>query len=301
MENNEIVIIGGGQLGGALQKFFPQARLLDYPEVDITDYESLAAAFAKIENVEAIINTAAWTDVNAAELEENYSKVLKVNCDGAVNLRRIASLYDAVLVQISTDYVFDGRRAFHDEEEEPNPLNIYGSTKRMADNVVADYEKHYIVRISWLVGDYAENTRPNFAKTVVNLLTEQPEVTMIDDQFGRLTFTSDLVEAINFLLETQSEYGIYNVSGDGEVLSWYELAQEIRGAMLNSGKFKDSELGIIVPISSDEFEARVKHVIAQRPRNSALNLAKIQSVGFNPDDHLADLSKNVSLLLEQKG
>lgn len=275
-----IVITGAnGQLGRALQKVYsnPDAvTALSREQLDITNPEEIESF--DWNDVDIIINAAAYTKVDAAETPEEKDKARKVNVEAIHNLGRIAMQHDLTLVHVSSEYVFDGTKKIHSEDESPNPLSVYGQTKADGDKAAENVEKHYIIRTSWVVGD-----GNNFVKTMKSLANRGIKPSVVDDQIGRLTFADDLASGIKHLLDTKAPYGTYNLTNDGDSASWCEIAKrvyDISGASSND----------VRPVSTEEYY-KDKECVATRPKNSTLDLAKIKSTGFYPprwEDKLSD-------------
>src|SRR5436190_13207862 len=160
MDGSKILITGaGGQLGLALQAVYPEAKAVDSNEFDITDREALEKF--DWDGIEVIINAAGYTNVDGSETPEGKNQAWKVNDEAVGYLADIANQNDLTLVHISTDYVFDGNKEIHTEDEAFNPLGNYGKSKAAGDKKAAQSKKYYVVRTSWLVGDGA-----NFARAI---------------------------------------------------------------------------------------------------------------------------------------
>lgn len=275
MNNSKIFIVGAkGQLGLALQAQYPEAQSADIDELDITDKKS-------VENfdwtgIEIIINAAAFTNVDGAESSEGRVSAWAVNADAVANLVAVAAHHDMTIVHISTDYVFDGTHSPHPEDEAFSPLSVYGATKAAGDLLISQAPKYYILRTSWVIGE-----GKNFVRTMLELGQKGVSPTVVADQIGRLTFTTELVRAIDHLLSTNYDlpstgalapYGTYNVSNDGESASWAEVTREIFAL----AGFKDL---IVTDTTTAEYFAG-KTGIAPRPLQSTLDLSKIQATGF---------------------
>lgn len=165
MRPKRTVIIGGnGQVGRALAAIMPDAEVTDRSTLDLTDPESLAAFDWR--SYDVVINAAAHTAVDAAETHDGRIAAWDANVTGVGALARIAREHRLTLVQLSSDYVFDGLLPSHDETEPPSPLGVYGQTKAAGDQLVAGVPQHYIVRTSWVIGD-----GNNFVKTMIRLAT----------------------------------------------------------------------------------------------------------------------------------
>ncbi len=274
MTDSEILIVGAnGQLGKALQAKYPGARAVDIDELNISDA-------ASVENydwngIKVILNAAAYTNVDGAESAEGQLAAKQANAVAPKNLADACVKHDVTIVHISTDYVFDGSKVPHTEDEPFSPLSIYGSTKADGDKAIATAPKHYILRTSWVIGD-----GKNFVRTMLELGQKGINPTVVGDQIGRLTFTSVLVEAIDHLLSSNAAYGTYNVSNDGEPASWADITREI---------FKDAGLPNTVTDTTTAEYFKDKPEAAPRPLQSSLDLSKIKAAGFVPRDWREDL------------
>ena len=283
MDEASILIIGAnGQLGKALQQRYPAARAVDSDSLDITDQEMLGNY--DWAGIKVILNAAAYTNVDGAETSEGRVSAWQVNASAAANLAEVASWKELVLVHISTDYVFDGTVSPHSEEEAFSPLGVYGQTKAAGDVAVSLTPKHYILRTSWVIGD-----GKNFVRTMIGLGQKGIAPSVVSDQVGRLTFTGELVKAIDHLLTSQAPFGTYNVSNDGDSVSWAEVTREI---------FKLGGFDLAVTDTSTAEYFASKPESAQRPLQSTLELKKIGSTGFKPTDWRDDLQQYVAKELQ---
>ena len=268
-----VILGGGGQVGRALAKVFPDAEVTDRTVLDLGRPETLRDFDWR--EYDVVINAAAYTAVDAAETAEGRRAAWAVNVTGVRELARIAVEHRLTLVHISSDYVFDGETSSHDEDEVLSPLGVYGQTKAAGDEVVAGVPQHYIVRTSWVIGHGG-----NFVRTMINLADKGIEPTVVDDQFGRLTFADEIARGIEHLMRTRPPYGIYNLTSDGEPQSWADIAKIIFEA-----RGRPSEA--VTPVSTETYGAGKD--LAPRPRNSVLELTKIKSTGFVPADGRAAL------------
>jgi dTDP-4-dehydrorhamnose 3,5-epimerase len=169
---------------------------------------------------------------------------------------------------VSSDYVFDGTKDAHTETEDYAPLGVYAQTKAAGDIAVSIAPRHYIVRVSWLIGD-----GPNFVRTMMSLAEKNISPTVVADQIGRLTFTETLVAAIDHLLSSKAESGTYNLTNEGEPASWAGITREI---------FKDlgrDDLTVTDTTTKEYFASKTG--VAPRPLKSTLDLSKIKSTGFD--------------------
>lgn len=279
MNDNEILITGAnGQLGTALHQQYPGARATSSSELDITD--SAAVANFDWSGIKVIINAAAYTNVDGAESPEGRVASWKVNATGTANLAAAARAHSLTLVHISSEYVFDGTRE-HLEDEPFSPLSAYGANKAAGDLAAASADKHYILRTSWVIGE-----GKNFVQIMLSLAEKGIKPSVVSDQTGRLTFTSTLVGAIDHLLTSNAAHGTYNVSNDGPIASWADIAAKVYEL---SGK----SAGDITPVTTNEY-FKDKPEAATRPLNSALDLTKIKSAGYSPTDWQNDLEQYVT-------
>jgi dTDP-4-dehydrorhamnose reductase len=216
------LIAGGrGMLGTDLRDALHGREVvaLGRDELDITDPESIAAAVA---GADVVINAAAYTNVDAAELDEATASA--VNGTAAGLLARGAADVGARFVQVSTDYVFDGSaRSPYAESSTIEPLGAYGRTKAEGERLVQqEHPSPYIVRTAWLYGAHG----PNFAKTMLRLAGERETVSVVDDQRGQPTWTSDLADAIVRLLDADAPAGVYHGTNAGET-TWFGFARAV--------------------------------------------------------------------------
>ncbi|WP_321973899.1 NAD(P)-dependent oxidoreductase, partial [Paratractidigestivibacter sp.] len=237
----------------------------------------------------AVINCGAYTAVDKAETPEGRVICWAANAAGPALLARTCAEHGITLVHISSDYVFDGTRELHDEMEPLSPVSVYGQSKAAGDLAVAGCSAHYILRSSWVIGD-----GKNFAKTMCMLSDKVAagdlgQVTVVDDQLGRLTFTDQMARAIFHVLDTRAPYGTYDMTGSGAVRSWADIAKACFTAA-------NGNADRVVPVSTAEYYASAEGPIAPRPRFSALDLSKLESTGFSPrdwEDELAEYLKEL--------
>ncbi len=271
-----------GQLGRALRLEFPDAEFVDRSAFDITNPESWDAYRWK--DYATIINAAAYTAVDQAETAEGRVEAWQANATAVKNLARVAIENNITLVHISSDYVFDGSKPSHDEDEPFSPLNVYGQSKAAGDIAATTVPQHYIARTTWVVGE-----GKNFIEIMKSLAEKGVKPSVVDDQIGRLTFTQDLARGIKHLLDVQAPYGTYNLTNDGEPTSWAAIAKktyELTGHNPND----------VTGVTTEKYYEG-KSGIAPRPLQSTLNIDKIQSTGFAPrrwDEALQDYLKKQS-------
>lgn len=279
MDSSKLFIIGAnGQLGTALKEKYPNARFADQDELDITNRDSVANY--NWSETKVILNAAAYTNVDSAETLEGRVLAWNVNATALSYLVDVARKNNITLVHISSDYVFDGTKDLHDEDELLSPLNVYGASKAAGDLIVSSLEKYYILRTSWVIGE-----GKNFVRTMTSLAEKNISPTVVHDQIGRLTFTSTLVEAINFLLNNNADFGTYNVTNDGEPASWADITREIF-------KLLKKENLVVTNTTTSEYFAS-KEGVAPRPLFSTLGLDKIKQVGFLPKTWQEDLNNYI--------
>ena len=265
-----LVTGAGGQLGRELMRQLPaagyQATGVGMSQLDISDSDAVARV--DWSDYDIVINAAAWTDVDGAETPEGRRAAWRANALGPTNLARMSVEHGLTLVHISSEYVFDGTITPHTEDEPPSPLGVYGQSKAAGDCAVAAVPQHYLVRTSWVIGD-----GNNFVRTMAELAQKGVHPKVVDDQIGRLTFTEDLAGGIIHLLTHRPAYGTYNLTNEGEPMSWAQVAARV--FQLTGHDPVD-----ITPISSPEYFAQ--RAAAPRPRQSTLELTKLASTGFMP-------------------
>lgn len=284
MNDQEILITGAnGQLGKALSGQYPRAKMTDSSDLDITDFHALNVF--DWSDIKIVINAAAYTNVDGAETSEGRELAYKANDQAVGYLSEITRSKGIILVHISSDYVFDGNKKIHTEDELPSPLGVYGKSKAAGDEKAARAPKHYIVRTSWVIGD-----GKNFVRTMIGLGQKGIAPTVVADQIGRPTFTTELARAIDHLLTKQAEYGTYNVSNEGRPVNWADLTRRI---------FEFAGFDLMVTDTTTEMYFASKPNIAPRPLNSLLDLSKIEASGFTPDDWEDNLRQYIKKELER--
>ncbi|WP_017203272.1 bifunctional dTDP-4-dehydrorhamnose 3,5-epimerase family protein/NAD(P)-dependent oxidoreductase [Microbacterium algeriense] len=271
----KILVLGSsGQLGSALRAALGDQAHIEYATRENLDLgaDDLTAA-RRWRDYDTIINAAAYTAVDTAETPSGRAAAWAANVAGVSALARVAAENGITLVHVSSDYVFDGTKAGAYAETDPVcPLGVYGQTKAAGDAVVAAVPKHYIVRTSWVIGEGR-----NFVRTMAALAERGVDPKVVGDQFGRLTFTEDIVRAICHLLDVDAPFGVYNVTGGGEVRSWAEIARSVY-------QLRGHDPSRVHDVSTEEYFADANLPVAPRPRNSVLDLTKVTSIGFSPSD-----------------
>nr|WP_302417494.1 dTDP-4-dehydrorhamnose reductase [uncultured Romboutsia sp.] len=224
-------------------------------------------------NCEAIVHCAAYTQVDKAEDEKDLC--IKINATETKHIVKCAKILDIPMIYISTDYVFDGTKdGEYTENDETNPINIYGESKLAGEKYVQEIlDKYYIVRTSWVFNINGKN----FIETMLRLSKANNQLSIVNDQIGSPTYTKDLSRLLVDMLET-SKYGLYHATNEG-YCSWYEFADTI---------FKLANINIdIKAINSNEYASRAK-----RPLNSKLSKDKLIEYGFKPLPHWEDALKD---------
>ncbi len=262
----KILITGAnGQLGNEMQRHIAanttnQYLFTDVAELDITDLAAIRE-LVKSEQVDVIVNCAAYTNVDKAE--DDYETANLLNNKAVANLATAAKEADATLIHISTDYVFQGDRNIPCKEEwETNPLGVYGKTKLAGEQAVLDSGCNYIIiRTAWLYSEFGNN----FVKTMRRLTGERDNLKVVFDQVGTPTYAGDLAELIHHIINTGqlNKQGIYHYSNEG-VCSWYDFTKAIAALSEHSACN-------IQPCHSDEFPSKVK-----RPSFSVLDKTKVK-------------------------
>lgn len=274
-----LVLGADGQVGRALRAEFgadPNVEFVTRDEVDLAGDLETARRW---QDYDTVINAAAYTAVDAAETPTGRADAWAVNVTGVAALARIATARGLTLVHLSSDYVFDGTSASpYREDDAVSPLGVYGQTKAAGDQLVATVPRHYILRTSWVIGD-----GHNFVRTMASLAERGVDPSVVDDQIGRLTFTSELARAIRHLTATGAPYGTYNVTGSGPAMSWADIARRVF-------ELTGHDPARVTGVSTDAYFASATGAVAPRPRNSVLDNQKLESTGFKPaaaDDSLS--------------
>lgn len=275
----KILVTGAdGQLGRALQKVWTRGEADFFTRAD---FDVTAPPKLDYSGYRAIVNCAAFNDVNGAESER--AAAWAVNAAAPATLAAIANQHDLTLVHVSTDYIFDGSVDIHGEDEVPSPLSAYGASKAAGDIAAQVARKHYVVRTSWVFGDGA-----NFVAAMAHLAREDKTASVVMDQRGRPTWAEDLAKAIAHLLASSAPYGVYNVSSEGDTVGRDELAMAVYIGM-------GSDPSDVHPVSSAQYE-ELAGPQAQRPAESTFDLRKITEAGFTPTNWRAALALYLATL-----
>ena len=262
-----ILVTGGnGQLASCIkdvEKQYDDLNIIytDHLELDICNLNQIQTFFKSNPQIDYCINCAAYTAVDKAETESE--KAFEINAIGAKNLAQVCNDHDAILIHVSTDFVFDGEKNEpYTETDVANPISVYGASKLQGEVEIQQALKEYfIIRTSWLYSEYGNN----FMKTMLRLAETRDGISVVSDQIGTPTYAGDLAEIIIQIINTKTEkYGIYHYSNEG-VASWFEFAKEIFKLTKNKTK--------VNPIPSIEYLTPAK-----RPKYSVLDKKKIIDV-----------------------
>ena len=261
----KILITGAnGMLAKAVKEELKETELVctDVEELDITNLDAVRLYTKKVKP-DYIINCAAYTAVDKAEEQEEL--VYKINAIGPKNLAIAAQEDNAVLVHISTDYVFGGEKDVsedYSEDDEKNPQAVYGTTKLAGEKFIEENcKKFYIFRTAWLYGE-----GHNFVRTMINLSKEHDKVKVVNDQHGSPTYAVDLASIIHQAMEKQIPFGIYNSTNIGYT-TWYDFTKMIYDLEGINCK--------VTPVTSEEFKSAAK-----RPKNSQMSKSKLLKYGI---------------------
>ena len=260
-----ILVVGGnGQLGHCLQKLAPKYHgLFDFnftgsDVLDITDRKQIEKELEEYQP-DFVINASAYTAVDLAEKEEE--KAFAINTQGVADLAEVCKDHNAVLIHISTDYVFDGETNLsYAEDDFTNPIGVYGASKRKGEELALENNPEtVIIRTSWLYSEFNKN----FVKTMLHLFAIKEELGIVADQFGQPTNANDLAQAIMDIIKSQNKiFGIYHFSNYPET-TWFDFANKIK-------EFSKSDI-LLKPIATEDFPTPAK-----RPKRSTMSLDKIE-------------------------
>jgi dTDP-4-dehydrorhamnose reductase len=257
---NEMRIISKGTSDKYIFTDVNQVEGLETTYLDITDLNAIRRMVSE-NSVDAIVNCAAWTNVDGAEAPEKYAIVEKLNATAPESLAKAMKEVNGWLVQISTDYVF-GKEPYNTpckEDQQGTPTGVYGTTKLLGERkIIATGCKYMILRTAWLYSEFGKN----FCKTMLNLTATKPQLKVVFDQVGTPTYAFDLATAIVAALKNPVE-GIYHYSNEG-VCSWYDFTKMIT-------EYSDQTECDIQPCHSNEFPSPVT-----RPSYSVLDKTKIK-------------------------
>ena len=257
-----LVLGSGGQLARHLRETLDDAVYWGRSEQSLEDAEALEAAIANLQP-SSIVNAAAYTAVD--EAEDEPALAWRINAEGAAAAARAAQSLGVPLVQVSTDYVFDGDSPRPYRAEDPTcPVSVYGKTKLAGELAVSALaQRHYILRVSWIFSEFAGN----FVTTMLRLASEREQLRIVSDQRGRPTYAGDLAKVIATFLDRAGDpslpWGTYHVSG-GEATTWDEFARRIFARAAEARII--ARAPVVDSIASSEYPTR-----ARRPSNSVLD------------------------------
>lgn len=263
---NVLVTGSNGQLASCIKDLAKRDTSLnfiytDYQELDICDLKQVEVFFKSNQKIDYCINCAAYTAVDKAESE--VEKAFEINATGPKNLAQVCSEFDTILIQVSTDFVFDGEKTEpYVETDVANPISVYGASKLQGEvEIKKIFKKHFIIRTSWLYSEHGNN----FMKTMLRLAETRDEISVVSDQIGTPTYAGDLAEVILKIVRSKNtNFGLYHYSNDG-VASWYDFAEAI---------FKASN----TEIRLNAIKTEAYPTPAKRPVYSVMDKTKIKSV-----------------------
>ena len=263
---NVLVTGSNGQLANCIKDRAKQQKGLhfiytDYQELNICNLNDVEAFFKTNQKIDYCINCAAYTAVDKAETE--VEKAFEINTKGAKNLALVCDEQGAILIHVSTDFVFDGDKTEpYTETDIPKPISVYGASKLQGEvEIQKTLKKHFIIRTSWLYSEHGAN----FMKTMLRLAETRDEISVVSDQIGTPTYAGDLAQVIlNIVSSKNTNFGLYHYSNEG-VVSWYDFAKAI---------FEGSNLKIkTTPIKTEAYPTPAK-----RPVYSVMDKTKIKSI-----------------------
>ena len=260
----KVLVTGAnGQLGRCIKDAaanFPELEFLftSREDLDIENEGSISELFTK-NNFDYCVNAAAYTNVEKAESEPE--KAFQINAEGVKKLATICNQNSTTLIQISTDYVFDGeKKTPYTEEDETNPINVYGASKLKGEQYVQEIcNKYFIIRTSWLYSQYGHN----FYNPILKFAKEGRDLQITTEQTGTPTNANDFAKSIlQIIISKSNKYGIYNVSNTSEA-TWYDFAKEI---LIQTNQLKTTNLA-----KTDYYRT-----FAARPKYSVLDTNKLK-------------------------
>ena len=262
---NVLVTGSNGQLASCIKDYAKQYKELhfiytDYQELDICNLNDVEEFFTTNQKIDYCINCAAYTAVDKAET--HVEKAFEINTKGAKNLALVCDEQGAILIHVSTDFVFDGDKTEpYIETDIPKPISVYGASKLKGEvEIQKTFEKHFIIRTSWLYSEHGTN----FMKTMLRLAETRDEISVVSDQIGTPTYAGDLADVILKIISSKNtNFGLYHYSNEGQT-SWYGFAKAI---------FEGSNLKIkTTPIKTEAYPTPAK-----RPIYSVMDKTKIKS------------------------
>lgn len=282
--NTAVLIIGAsGQLGFDLMRAFGDRAVgLTHKDVEIFDSQQVKEVL-KSHKPGLVINVAAF--VKAEECEVKPELCFNANAVGAFNVAKAASDVGAIVVYLSSDYVFDGSKQSFREDDMVNPLNVYGASKAAGESLVRiANSRHYIVRSSWFFGANLPRKGLDFPRKMLELARGKSEIKVVNDQFGSPTYTKDLAFKIKEVVQG-APYGVYHITNQGAA-SWFDFAKEV--LRVSCSNIKPS------PIPTSESGSKIR-----RPKSSVLENAKLKKLKIGLlrpwQEALSDFFKEISL------
>ena len=283
----KVAIIGStGQLGSDISDIFGENALpLSHDEIEVKDIDNCRKA---LKDIDTVINCAAYVKVD--DSEDNPEEAFMVNAIGARNIAMVCNEKQLKNIYISTDFVFDGNmKKPYQEDDQPNPINIYGLSKYAGEILTRNYCREYhIIGSSSLFGiKGARGKGGNFVDWMIEKANNNEVIKVVNDVVMSPTYTKDAAEMIKTIIEKKLPYGIYHVTNEGHC-SWFEFAKKIFGFLDIDAKLS--------PIKSKELARKAK-----RPKFSALESTKLSSFGFkmrNWEDALKDYLRDKEYYME---
>lgn len=260
-----------GMLGSMVEKLLISHKynfIKSDKEIDITNYDVLKQ-YVNDKEIDWIINCSAYTAVDQAE--DEIELAFKINSIGVLNITKIAKEKKAVIIHISTDYVFDGtKNKPYQENDKTNPVGIYGKSKLAGElNIINNYNNYFIIRTSWLFGENGKN----FVSSMIQYMNIKNELNIVNDQKGCPTYTKDLAELIlKIVLDKSDKYGIYHFSNEN-ITTWYQFTLKIKEIAEKFGLLTKPVK--INPISTNKYPTKAK-----RPKYSIFLKKKVKTT-FN--------------------
>ena len=263
---NVLVTGSNGQLASCIKDCAKQYKELhfiytDYQELDICNLNDVEEFFTTNQKIDYCINCAAYTAVDKAETD--VEKAFEINAKGAKNLALVCDEQGAILIHVSTDFVFDGDKTEpYIETDIPKPISVYGASKLKGEvEIQKTLKKHFIIRTSWLYSEHGTN----FMKTMLRLAETRDEISVVSDQIGTPTYAGDLADVILKIISSKNtNFGLYHYSNEGQT-SWYGFAKAI---------FEGSNLKIkTTPIKTEAYPTPAK-----RPVYSVMDKTRITNI-----------------------
>jgi dTDP-4-dehydrorhamnose reductase len=264
VETSDLLVTGAaGQLGRALRVLAPDAVLLDRAALDVTDPAAVVGAIARHAPA-VVVHAAAWTKVDAAESDPDGAH--RLNVDATRFVAESAAREGALMVYVSTDYVFGGdQEAPYRETDPTGPRSVYGQTKLAGEAEAAAFGRYLVVRTSWVFGE-----GHNFIRSILRAAATRDELTVVDDQRGLPTYAVDLAGGLLALADAGAE-GLYHLAGGGQPGSWADLAEV---ALAEAGSHTK-----VRRITTAEYRQGRAGPVATRPACGVLDCSKAASLG----------------------